>query len=582
MRQANRTDEVLDTDGHEHENVRPASTTREAADDQTPLVVLSRDEALVQTVRRAAPAGMPVVHAASLDEIADTLPRTKPGVLLAATADTPDYAAMLAQLTQHFPELVCIVAGKVSEKNALMQLTAAGGVFRFLLTPLTHGQTQLALQAARARHLELKASADRLGSNSSALGGGSRYIAAYAKLAIGALVVIGAIWWGVDRLTQDAPPAAQATPTPSDALLVAKPDPVEAELRLAKEAFDQGNYLEPAGESALDLYRSALAMAPNSDEARAGIRAVADKILERAESALTNSDLETAVRNIESARAIDATHPRLAFLDVQIAREHERLKLSRAQDITERVGTLVAQAYRHMQAGNLTTPASASARDSLLAARRLDPTDPTVTQGMRDLSANLAEAAQRALAAGQLTTAQQHVDAARSLGASSASLASVERSIRAASQRERASPPPATLAADAQNASAALPIQTNPAPIQTPSNATSQGSSVPPDLPAQSEPPARSVVQAAELRRTRQVAPTYPQRAAMSGIEGWVDIEFTITPEGVPTDLEVLDAKPRNTFNQAALRALSQWRFEPPSDAQAQRAVIRLRFELEN
>ena len=53
-----------------------------------------------------------------------------------------------------------------------------------------------------------------------------------------------------------------------------KPDPVQAELALAKEAFDQGKFLEPAGESALDLYRSALALDPNSDAAKAGVRAV--------------------------------------------------------------------------------------------------------------------------------------------------------------------------------------------------------------------------------------------------------------------------------------------------------------------
>ena len=85
-----------------------------------------------------------------------------------------------------------------------------------------------------------------------------------------------------------------------------KPDPVQAELALAKEAFDQGKYLEPAGESALDLYRSALALDPNSEAAKAGVRSVVDKILERAEASLLGEHLEEAIRSIETARDIDA------------------------------------------------------------------------------------------------------------------------------------------------------------------------------------------------------------------------------------------------------------------------------------
>src|SRR5690606_34011142 len=135
-----------------------------------------------------------------------------------------------------------------------------------------------------------------------------------------------------------------------------------------KQAFDQGRYLEPAGESALDLYRSALALDPNSEAAKAGIRSVADKVLERGEAALTEERLEEAIQNIETARDIDASHPRLSFLDTQIARERERIKLSQARDVGNRVKVLVAQASDRMQNGRLLTPAGSSARVSLMEA----------------------------------------------------------------------------------------------------------------------------------------------------------------------------------------------------------------------
>jgi protein TonB len=586
------------TEGESELDEAPRMSALDDAGHRVPLLVLSRDASLVETARKAAPRNMLVLHSPDVDQLAETLANLKPGVLLTDVGESRDIASMLAQLTQHFPELVCVVAGKVSERAALMQLTAAGRIFRFLLTPLSHGQTRLALEAANARHLELTASADRLDSGTESAASARNYLAAYTKLAVGLIVTVGAIWWAVSMFTSmhESPP--QVSAPESTALPAEKPDPVQAELRLAKEAFDQGRYLEPPGESALDLYRSALVLDPGSDGARAGIRAVADKILERAEAALTKGELEAAVRNIESARDIDATHPRLAFLDVQISREHERLKLSRAHDITERVSTLVAQAYERMRQGNLFTPAGGSARDALFAARRLDPTDPTVTQAMRDLSADLVEAARRFAAAGKTKEAQLSINAAREIGTTGASLAAVERALDSAARGDSASPPSST-AAKLSAATRTLDESKSPGaadssdPRQRPGDAldstrTSSRSAenaaakAAPDLPVAQT--AGSVLQAADLRPTRQVAAKYPTRAAVSGTEGWVDIEFTISPDGIPQDLQVRDARPKRMFDRAALDALQQWRFEPansPNGPIAQRAMLRMRFELE-
>jgi protein TonB len=564
---------------------------------RVPLLVLSRDASLVETARKAAPRNMLVLHSPDVDQLAETLANLKPGVLLTDAGETRDIASMLAQLTQHFPELVCVVAGKVAERATLMQLTAAGRIFRFLLTPLSHGQTRLALEAANARHLELKASADRLDSGTENAANARNYLAAYTKLAAGLIVTVGAIWWAVSMFTLEQQSPPQVSTREPTTLPTERPDPVQAELRLAKEAFDQGRYLEPPGESALDLYRSAVALDPGNDAARAGIRAVADKILERAEAALTKGELEGAVRNIESAREIDATHPRLAFLDVQISREHERLKLSRAHDITERVSTLVAQAYERMRQGNLFTPAGGSARDALFAARRLDPTDPTVTQAMRDLSVNLVEAARRFATVGKTKEAQLSIDAARGIGTTGASLAAVERALNSAVRADSASPTSSTTAKlsaatrtlDESKSHGAADTSD---PRQRPSDvldsartnsrsAENAAAKAAPDLAAGQ---AGGVLQAADLHPTRQVTAKYPTRAAISGTEGWVDIEFTISPDGIPQDLQVRDARPKRMFDRAALDALEQWRFEPvnsPNGPIAQRAMLRMRFQLE-
>lgn len=630
-----------------------------------PLLVLSRDANLVETVRKAAPRGTPVTHSPDLDHIADRLPSLKPGVLLVDTASTADVAAMVAQLTQHFPELVVVVAGKREDSAALMQLTAAGRIFRFLLTPLSHGQTRLALEAAIAQHEELKASGQRLVAGGSTGGESKNYVVTYGALAAGLLLVIGGIWFGVTKLTGDStpPPVAQSTGPGTQSTLAERPDPVQAELAFAKEAFDQGKLLEPAGESALDFYRSALALDPNSEAAKAGIRAVADKILERAEAALTAERLEEAIRNIETARDIDASHPRLAFLDTQIARERERLKLTQAQEVVRRVNQLLVQANDRMASGRLIGPGP-NARDALIEARRLDPTDPGVAQAIRELSNQLADAARKSLAAGNTDEAQNYVNAARSLGSAGAALTQVERAIADAT-RSSSAPSAATTASAAPARRAPQQTAPTPAPSAEPNvdpliadirQRISEGKLIDPpgssakdgiaslqaqapnhpaveelsralttrlldvskqamnakaydraaqliagaravgaryneaaiaqaerDLAAARE--ASNIVSAATLKRVKMTPPQYPESARKRGIEGWVEVVFTVTPSGSVEDVEVRNASPTGVFEDAAIRAVRQWRFEPVvrnGEKVSQRAMIRLKFAKEN
>ncbi|MCW9000238.1 MAG: TonB family protein, partial [Kangiellaceae bacterium] len=39
------------------------------------------------------------------------------------------------------------------------------------------------------------------------------------------------------------------------------------------------------------------------------------------------------------------------------------------------------------------------------------------------------------------------------------------------------------------------------------------------------------------------IQPRYPRKAAMEGIEGWVRFKFTVSPDGSPKDVEVIDTK---------------------------------------
>jgi TonB family protein len=71
------------------------------------------------------------------------------------------------------------------------------------------------------------------------------------------------------------------------------------------------------------------------------------------------------------------------------------------------------------------------------------------------------------------------------------------------------------------------------------------------------------VIPVAEMKVTEYMAPKYPERAERKNIEGWVDVEFTVTREGETRDISVMDSEPKGLFETATRKAISRWRFEP-------------------
>jgi periplasmic protein TonB len=121
-----------------------------------------------------------------------------------------------------------------------------------------------------------------------------------------------------------------------------------------------------------------------------------------------------------------------------------------------------------------------------------------------------------------------------------------------------------------------------PAPVApTVTSATTSSTNAPKAIGSSNDAPTVSSGVVALFR----VPPEYPARAANRHIEGWVKVEFTVQTDGSVDDAVVISAEPEEIFDDAALTAISKWRFKEKivnGVAITQRAVQKLQFKLEH
>jgi protein TonB len=81
-----------------------------------------------------------------------------------------------------------------------------------------------------------------------------------------------------------------------------------------------------------------------------------------------------------------------------------------------------------------------------------------------------------------------------------------------------------------------------------------------------------------------RVAAVYPRRALQRGIEGYVDVEFTVSKLGSVTSPKVIQAEPAGIFEQAALDATLKYKYKPRvvngEPMEVSGVEVRVKFEL--
>lgn len=59
-----------------------------------------------------------------------------------------------------------------------------------------------------------------------------------------------------------------------------------------------------------------------------------------------------------------------------------------------------------------------------------------------------------------------------------------------------------------------------------------------------------------------RIPPQYPPRAAERGVQGSCQVSFDVTPDGTPTNINILDCD-SSLFERSTIRAVERWRYEP-------------------
>ena len=564
------------------------------ASDVVELVVLTGDEIFLQTLREAVGGSRRLWHVPSSDKVSDLLVAGGVGILV-LDAQTLNQGANLfiAEIKRQFPDLILVVAGSREAETALAHAISDGTVYRFIHKPMSPGRARLFADAAVRKYAEQRKRSD-----------GAVAVAAttHRGLLIGAACAVLCVLFGTIWLLRHA---ARDERGPQQAVKTAVlPPPATPLLARAADALAANRLTAPGGDGALDLYLQALARDPADVDAQAGLAEVRERLLTRAENALLEERLDEASAAVETARKAGAQGGRLALLSAQLAKAREQLKAPPAPVRVNAAGSAAAPpavdpaeqfaalAVQRMDQGHLTDPDRDNAQFYVQEALRADPESSAARNVQQTLSLRLqqADAAERGRL---LKSARERLEQDRLIEPANDSAKYYVLSLRGID------PTNTGLAPLAQDLGArlvakgrrALELQQYEAARSWLQEAASVGYSSPDaaaanrdlDTALAQQASLSKVVDARELTLLTSVQPAYPSRALKSAIEGSVELEFTIAESGAVRDITVRAADPPGMFEQAAIGALSQWRYQPVvrgAGAIALRAHIRIRFQL--
>ncbi len=521
-----------------------------AARESCPIVALSDDPLLLEALAGLSVAGTGVMSSPSSDRFIDQLVANSAGAGIAiidAASVSSSLKSFLATLHEQFPQLLVMLTGPAHLQAQFEEQITDGTIFRFVHRPASSQRLRLFIDAALRKLATPEPSAGKARAAATAAAPTSIALPAAPepptgghrgfpfRLALPGLVILAAASWALWHYEFAPPtelPALAEPPTASETL---------SEPSNATSAPPDAAATLQAGTDKPNVPDASHDGAAHDSAAR--------------EAARASAALEQAQRNAQGARA-------------------------------DQVALYVQLARKRLASGALIDPADDNARSYLESATSLAPDDPDVRAASIALGEAMIVQFRHAIAAGDLAESQRWFKACSDYRIGSATLSDLSAQLQKlqSAQQNEADP-----AQGLERAHAPTPVVPPPS-IAAPATATAIAPSpaavtAPPVAPPSGTPAveaAQTWVPESMLTRVLFVPPSYPDEALSRNISGWVDLEFTVTPEGKVTDVAVLAAEPIGVFDRAARTALGRSRYRPVTRdgvPVAQRARIRVRFK---
>jgi protein TonB len=542
-----------------------------------------------------------------LDSIDDLVADTQPGqagVILWDARGCPQQADILSRIQLHSDRFAIVALDVPADVGAWTlplqqrQVVATLSVpidFRQLTEALTRGLEEIHARVA----LLGEASAGASPTAPSPPPPGRRFpwaATAISAAALGALAAAVLLLRPADRPLPAKPELGAAREQPAlDKTSGAVADTMDILIERGQQAMADRHYIDPAEGSALVLYRGALILDPSNGEARQGLARLAQVLFARVQTALDERKFDAALQALETARSISPDDPQLAALDARIAAvriefgpaqiqaainaqnfDHaaelideaatakllsgaklnqlrDEVRLQRGQSAAGHYAALVGA---RLQQDRLTDPPNDSAAAYLRQARQEGVTSPALELKFQEFLDRVSQAVRGAVEQRRFADADRLLAELRNSGAPGSTTAALQKSLDSARSQpahaklDQTLPPPADSAGP-------------PAQARVPDERVAPAQSA--DADAKSAAAAGAMPEISEnlLVRVSPLKPQYPAEALTRGIEGWVELGYTVTDAGKVVDVKTLNADPVGVFEAAARAAVLRVRYQP-------------------